>query len=115
MTEQNQTRESIETKIIAKALEDDAFRQELLNNPNAAKAEIEKNLGQKLPENFQLRVVQETENMAYIVLPVTISAHQELADEQLEAVAGGVEEGWKATISVSCKLGTWCVATGGCV
>lgn len=112
MTEQNQARESIETKIIAKALEDDAFRQELLNNPNAAKAEIEKDLGQKLPEAFQLKVVQETENMAYIVLPVTISANQELADEQLEAVAGGKPPN---TISVSCKLGTLCVATGGCV
>lgn len=111
MTEQNQARQSIETKIIAKALEDEAFRQELLNNPNTAKAEIEKDLGQKLPEGFQLRVLQETENMAYIVLPVTISANQELSEEQMEAVAGG----WKATVSVSCKLGTWCVATGGCV
>ncbi len=111
MTEQNQTRESIETKIIAKALEDDAFRQELLNNPNAAKAEIEKDLGQKLPETFQLRVVQETENMAYIVLPVTIPANQELADEQLEAVAGGKG----LTIRLDCQGGTICGTTGKCV
>lgn len=111
MTGQNQAWQSIETKIIAKALEDEAFRQELLNNPNAAKSEIEKDLGQKLPEYFQLRVVQETENTGYIVLPVTISANRELSEEQLEAVAGGGE----VTLRVDCKLGTLCLLTGDCL
>jgi hypothetical protein len=90
-----------------------AFRQELLNNSDAAKEEIEKELGQKLPVGFQIKVLQETDNMAYLVLPVIPAVKDELSEEQLEAVAGGGDcSVVGVTISVDCKLGSVCVAKG---
>jgi hypothetical protein len=68
MTEQTpKTRKDLEAKIIAKAWEDEVFRQELLSNPSKA---IAKTLGAKLAENLEIRVVQETPNNLYLVLPV---------------------------------------------
>ena len=68
MTEQTpKTRKDLEAEIIAKAWEDEQFRQELLSNPKEA---IAKTLGAKLAENLEIRVVQETPNNLYLVLPV---------------------------------------------
>ncbi|MBW4509344.1 MAG: NHLP leader peptide family RiPP precursor [Scytonematopsis contorta HA4267-MV1] len=86
---QAKTREDIASTIIARSLEDGAYRQELLNNPAAVKEEIEKAMGQTLPNNFQVRVVEETSNMVYLVLPPAINSDEQLSEEQLEAVAGG--------------------------
>ena len=89
MTVQNPTRQDIQTKIIARALKDEAFKETLLNNPDAAKAEVEKELGQNFPENFKVQVVQETENVAYLVLPIISSAEGELSEEELEQTVSG--------------------------
>jgi hypothetical protein len=68
MTEQTpKTCKDLEAEIIAKAWEDERFRQELLSNPKEA---ITKTLGAKLAENLEVRVVQETPNSLYLVLPV---------------------------------------------
>jgi hypothetical protein len=68
MTEQTpKTRKDLEAEIITKAWEDERFRQELLSNPKEA---IAKTLGAKLAENLEIRVVQETPNNLYLVLPV---------------------------------------------
>jgi hypothetical protein len=68
MTEQtSKTRKDLEAEIIAKAWEDELFRQELLSNPKEA---IAKTLGAKLAENLEIKVVQETPNNLYLVLPV---------------------------------------------
>ena len=48
-----QKRQDVETQIIARALKDDSFKQQLLDNPVVAKAEIEKALGQKIPSDFK--------------------------------------------------------------
>lgn len=61
------TCKDLEAEIIAKAWEDERFRQELLSNPKEA---IAKTLGVKLAENLEVRVVQETSNNLYLVLPV---------------------------------------------
>jgi hypothetical protein len=68
MTEQTpKTPKDLEPEIIAKAWENEQFRQELLSNPKEA---IAKTLGAKLAENLEVRVVQETPNSLYLVLPV---------------------------------------------
>jgi hypothetical protein len=68
MTEQiPKARKNLEAEIIAKAWEDELFRQELLSNPKEA---IAKTLGTKLAENLEVRVVQEAPNNLYLVLPV---------------------------------------------
>ncbi len=80
--------------IINKAWEDEAFKQELLNNPHEA---IENLTGEKvqLPEGKQLVVRdQSSEEVIYINIPAEQKMDDvELNEEQLEAVAGGVIEG----------------------
>lgn len=100
-------RQDVETQIIVRALKDDSFKQQLLNNPDVAKAEIEKALGEKVASGFKVQVLQETENQAYLVLPAVTGDTQGLSDQQLEAVASG------ATVGISCMFGSLCIATDG--
>jgi hypothetical protein len=75
--------------LIARASQDAALKQELLNSP---KTVIQRELGISLPEGSEVKVVEETDNNAYIVLPlipVDFLDNEELSEEQLEAVAGG--------------------------
>jgi len=95
----DQTRQSIESKIVARALKDEPFKQQLLNNANVAKAELEKELGQKFTGDIQVKVLQETANTAYIVLPY-IPSTAGLSEDQLEAVASGVD------IRLPCMFGS---------
>lgn len=81
-------RQDVETQIIVRALKDDSFKQQLLNDPDFAKAEIEKALGQKVIDGSKVQVLQETADTAYIVLPYVASTG-DMTDEQLEAVASG--------------------------
>jgi hypothetical protein len=81
------TRKEIEEKLIIKAWQDDAFKQELLNN---TKSVLQKE-GVDLPEGIQVRVIEETPDTCYLVIPVPPN-HQngeELSDAELEAIAGG--------------------------
>lgn len=103
MTTQNQS--SIESKIIARALKDEAFKQQLLNNSAVAKAEIEKELG-VLPKDFKINVVQESSNTVYIVLPYMPSSDA-MTEEQLEFVAGG-----GINISPPCHFGSATITAG---
>jgi hypothetical protein len=83
--------------LIARASQDAALKQELLNSP---KTVIQRELGISLPEGSDVKVVEETDNNAYIVLPVlpVDFDSEELSEEQLEAVAGGAA--WMIPIAV---------------
>ncbi len=70
--------------IIAKALKDEAFRKELINDP---KGVIARETGAQIPDNLEIKVVEEAENVAYFVIPQIPSGL--LSDEALDAVAGG--------------------------
>ena len=90
-------RGAMEQRIIQRSLEDDAFRQRLLENPKAA---IEDELGIQLPEGIEIRAVEETPDTVYIALPgrpADVRAG-ELSDRELESVAGGEGAGddWSA-------------------
>lgn len=78
----------LEAQLIERAWQDEAFRQALLSNP---KAVIEAEFGQKLPEDLQIKVLEETPNLMYLVLPMNPDqlTDQDLSDEELDLVAGG--------------------------
>ncbi|WP_019503701.1 NHLP leader peptide family RiPP precursor [Pleurocapsa sp. PCC 7319] len=89
MSEQNTlNRNELEARIIAKAWQDEAFKQELLNNP---KAVFSQEMGQSIPDEIEIQVVEENPTTLYMVLPTkpTIADEEEVSQEQLEAVAGG--------------------------
>ncbi|WP_086455296.1 NHLP leader peptide family RiPP precursor [Flavobacterium sp. FPG59] len=80
-------------EIVQKAWEDASFKQELIANPVAA---IEKLTGKKmnLPEGKTLVVIDQTdESTVYINIPAVQKKVDdvELNEEQLEAVAGGID------------------------
>ena len=62
------------------------YRTALLKNP---KAVVEKQFNMTVPDNVQIKAVEENANTIYVVVPHAVAAGAELADEDLEKVAGG--------------------------
>jgi hypothetical protein len=95
------SRRDIELRLIEKSFRDEAFRQQLLREPKSA---VEQELGTQLPEDVRVVAVEETADTIYLVLPSTspVSEGGELADQTLEAVAGG-DAGSTSTASL-CNL-----------
>jgi hypothetical protein len=79
-------RADMEGRIIQRSLDDESFRQRLLEDPRSA---IEQELGTPLPEGVEVRAVEETAQAIYLVLPIRSAEVDELSDEELESVAGG--------------------------
>jgi hypothetical protein len=89
--------QEMERRLIEKSLQDEAFRQRLIEDPKGA---VEQELGARLPEEVRVVTVEETQDTIYLVLPSTPMAGAEgveLSDQQLESVSGGEEDtsiGW---------------------
>ena len=82
-------RQEMERRLIEKSVEDESFRQRLIEDPKGA---VEQELGTRLPEGVRVVSVEETAETIYLVLPSTSMAGDEggaLSDRELEAVAGG--------------------------
>ena len=82
-------RTEMERRIIQRSIEDDAFRQRLIEDPKGA---LEQELGARLPKELRVMVVEETADTIYLVLPRTPMAGREeveLSDLELARVAGG--------------------------
>ena len=86
----NQQPKDLETLLISKAMADEAFKIELISNP---KAVIAREMGQELPEDVEIEVLEPTSKKLYLVLPLKVESEEiptdELSDKELEAVAGG--------------------------
>ena len=95
-------RAEMERRLVQRSLEDDAFRQRLLEYPKAA---VEEELGTQLPEDVRVVAVEETAETIYLVLPSDspIGEGVELSDQELEAVAGG----GSSAGSGACSLCGW--------
>jgi hypothetical protein len=78
------TRRDMEAEIVARALKDEGFARELRADP---KAVIEREVGGKLPEGIEVKVVEETPDTLYLVLPAHPSPGHQLSDDELERVA----------------------------
>jgi hypothetical protein len=95
----------MERRLIEKSVEDEAFRQRLIEDPKGA---VEQELGTRLPEEVRVVAVEETQDTIYLVLPSTPMAGDEggaLSDKDLEAVAGGAgmtgDDPWGAALTCS--------------
>ena len=94
------TRREFELQLIEKAWKDEAFRQALRSDPQGT---VESVLGGKLPAGLQVKLVEETADTFYLVLPAKpnrVPAGQ-LTDQQLDAVAGG-DSMWTTCGSPGC-------------
>ena len=82
-------RAEIERRLINTFLQDEDFRQRLLDDP---KGTLEQELGRGLPEGVQVRVVEESADTIYLVLPSASAVGEgggSLSDQDLDAVSGG--------------------------
>jgi hypothetical protein len=82
-------RAEMERRLIEKSVEDESFRQRLIEDPKGA---VEQELGTRLPEEVRVVSVEESADTIYLVLPSTPMAGGEggaLSDQELESVAGG--------------------------
>jgi hypothetical protein len=84
--------------IVAKALQDDGYRAELLANPKYA---IQQEFGKELPLGLDVRVVEESANVIYLVLPPKPVV--ELSDADLQTVGGGCYplDEWLVTVKMA--------------
>jgi hypothetical protein len=81
------SRTEMERRLIQRSLGDEDFRQRLLDDPKAA---VEQELGSALPEGIEVRVLEESSDTIYLVLPSASAGGQggSLSERDLEAVAG---------------------------
>ncbi|MGF1470887.1 MAG: NHLP leader peptide family RiPP precursor [Rubrobacteraceae bacterium] len=93
------TPEQMRQRLIQRSVEDEELRQRLLDDP---KATVEQEIGASLPEEVEIRAVEETQDTVYLVLPPSGSAGvqggSELSEKELETVAGG----WDWTSHLTC-------------
>ena len=84
------SRAEMERKLIQRSLEDEGFRRRLLEDPRRP---WRRSWGHGCPRSVKVRVVEETADTIYLVLPSASALGDqggELSDEALEAVAGGL-------------------------
>lgn len=82
----NKARAHIEASLIAKAMEDSAFRTLLKSDPHAALKQL---MGNDPIPSLKIRVIEETAGEVTLVLPRSI-AEDELPDELLDLASGGI-------------------------
>lgn len=80
----NVTKADVVREVVKLAGEDQQFRAQLLSNPKEA---LKAKTGFEFPPEADVKVLQESPNSTYIVLPA--AQGQELGDEALAQVAGG--------------------------
>jgi hypothetical protein len=85
-------RSEIERRLVQRSIEDEEFRQRLLDDP---KGTAEQELETRLSEDVEVRVVEESADTIYLVLPFdpAVSEGGELSDQDLAAVSGGASSG----------------------
>ena len=88
-------RQQLEQQLIERAMKDESFRKQLIENPGAT---IEAETDIKIPETMNIRVLEEDPKTFYLVLPFTHgnTPEMELTEAELESVAGGTNAkyGW---------------------
>ena len=96
--EKESGRLDVESVLVIKAWNDEAFRKQLLADP---KSMIEKEIGQTLPADLKVVIHEESDDTIHLVLPVKPSG-EELSQDELDKVAGGAAADQS---SPSCRRG----------
>ena len=83
-------RQQIEQHLIERAMKDETFRKQLIENPGTA---IETETGIKIPETMKIKVLEEDQQTVYLILPQNSARNDEieLSESELEKVAGGFD------------------------
>jgi hypothetical protein len=83
-----QQRQLLEQQLIEKALKNESFRKQLIENPGAT---IEAETGMKIPETINIKILEEDPQTVYLILPQdpALNTEMELSEAELESVAGG--------------------------
>ena len=87
-------------QVISRTWTDPEFKARFVSEPEQVLAEA----GIDTPEGMELRVVENTDDVMYLTLPVKPS--EELSDDMLEAVAGGSTAGTASTLGTAGTVGT---------
>jgi len=80
------TRGEMQDLLTKFASQNPEYRQALLRKPREV---VESQFQVSLPENVNLKVLEETADTAYVVLPHVVQEGAELSDADVEMVAGG--------------------------
>jgi hypothetical protein len=79
-------RHEMESRLIAKAWRDAAFKEQLLANP---KPIIENEMGRRIGDATRVMAIEERPDTLYLVLPMRPETKKELSNAELEALASG--------------------------
>lgn len=80
------TRAQVDERVRQRLAEDPGFREKLLADPRAAVSEL---IGMPVPEAVTVDVHEESLTHVHLVVPAAPAARGELAEADLELVAGG--------------------------
>ena len=72
-------------QLFADCWKDDALKARFMSDPKA----VFKERGMPVPENIDVKVVENADNCVHITLPAPPSNHDKLSDEDLSRAAGG--------------------------
>jgi hypothetical protein len=90
-------------KLITRAWTDEVFKQRLIAEP--AKV-LQEELGLEVPDFAQVKVLEETADTRYIVIPYRVEeGNAELKDEDVEAVAAAGGSGGEQVTQCKCRAG----------
>jgi hypothetical protein len=80
------TRGQLWDKIVEQARKNPKYYQQLMADPRGL---MEKQLGTAIPKSVNIKVLEESSDTYYIVVPAIAKEGAELSDSDLEKVAGG--------------------------
>jgi hypothetical protein len=97
------TRSELAAQLWSKASKDEVFKRSLIDDPNRV---LERDFGLQVPQGTTVKILQETAETMYLVLPQWLLSAQ--AREVPERVREVVREPFAGTESCSCTQASTC-------